>query len=1213
MKKEERYRRVTEYFLEHGEAQVDTELRYATPYELLVAVMLSAQCTDKRVNAVTPALFVAFPTVEALARADAETDVFPYISSVSYPNSKARHLVEMAQKVVNEFDGQIPNSIEGLMSLPGVGRKTANVVMSVAFGAQTLAVDTHVFRVSHRLGLVDPQINTPLKTEQELTKNLPHDLLSRFHFWLLLHGRYICTARKPHCQKCGLAAVCASREKEVKSATSHSAITLLVLAFLLSLATSLPGFAQTAVGRLQTDSLSSILKEYFAHYRAPGYEPTGQPRMESCEIDSASGVLTVNTNDVFGAQPWTDEIVASVYASVKAALPASARKLKLHIYSESRAIETLVPGTYKQNPPASHRLLDKDKGAIAPWTFNVSKPYVFTHGLQGRHVAICSSHGRYFNHAEGRWSWQRPRLFCTTEDLLTQTFVVPFLLPMLERAGAVVYSPRERCWNRNEVVVDNDATSSNSGGRYVEHGSAWQTSPSPGFAYNHGEILYDGENPFTRGTSRMLPARKPGTAGAGAAMWIPKIERTGDYAVYVSYQSGAGAVSDARYTVYHCGIATELKVNQRMGGGTWVYLGTYRFAAGESEKNCVSLSNVSSSSTGGYVYADAVRFGGGMGNVARGEQDDSAAPSGLPRYLEGARYSAQWAGIPYSAYSSYGSTDDYKDDINARSYAINHLAGGSWMLPEAAGEKVPLELSIAVHSDAGYKSSGLVGTLGISTTTGPAGEKSYPSGVSRMTSYDLSTMLIDGVATELSMIYGHRGWPRRESFDKNYSESCRPAVPAMIIETLSHQNFHDMVYAHDPWFKFLLARSIYKGILRYEAYSHNTKYTVAPLPPACFSVEFVGSDEVKLKWRAVVDSLEPTARPTGYIVYTREGDGDFNNGTYVRQTSFRMKLTAGVVYSFRVSAVNSGGESFPSEILAACRRPASGRGGQSRPVMIVNCFNRLSGPATIETADSLGFDISRDIGVPYIETPEYCGRQQKFNPRMGGSEGSEGLGRSSGELEGTMIAGNTFDYAYVHGKAISGSYSFVSCGREAVENGSVNLEKYPMVDLIFGLQRSSAHDFHNFKTFTPALQRKIGAYLAAGGALLASGAYLGSDMTTPSERAFLAQKLHCSMAGQKRGNIGTITGAEERFSVEHELGKAVYAVQAADCLRPIGGAQAVFKYPNGEDAGVLYKGSQSRSITLGFPLESITDRGALARVMTRLTGFLISNQQNIKQ
>ena len=194
MKKEERYRRVTEYFLEHGEAQVDTELRYATPYELLVAVMLSAQCTDKRVNAVTPALFVAFPTVEALARADAETDVFPYISSVSYPNSKARHLVEMAQKVVNEFDGQIPNSIEGLMSLPGVGRKTANVVMSVAFGAQTLAVDTHVFRVSHRLGLVDPQINTPLKTEQELTKKfaprptIAFPLLAAAAWPLYMHG-----------------------------------------------------------------------------------------------------------------------------------------------------------------------------------------------------------------------------------------------------------------------------------------------------------------------------------------------------------------------------------------------------------------------------------------------------------------------------------------------------------------------------------------------------------------------------------------------------------------------------------------------------------------------------------------------------------------------------------------------------------------------------------------------------------------------------------------------------------------------------------------------------------------------------------------------------------------------------------------------------------------------------------------------------------------
>lgn len=1210
MRKDERYRRVTEYFLEHGEAQADTGLVYGSPYELLVAVMLSAQCTDKRINAVTPALFAAFPTVEAMARADAEADVLPYVSSVSYPNAKARHLVEMARKVVGDFGGRIPDSMEGLMSLPGVGRKTANVVMSVAFGAQALAVDTHVYRVSHRLGLVGARSNTPQKTERELTKNLPHNLLSRFHFWLLLHGRYVCTARKPRCRECGLEAVCAARGG---GKLASSAIVSLAAALLLGLTTAVPGFAQTSTDGQSPDSISHILKEYFAHYRAPGYEPTGKPRMESCEVDSASGTLSVNTNDIFGAQPWTDEIVASVYASVRNALPAGARGLKLRIYSEGRVIEELVPGAYRQNLPASRRLQDKGKGTTAPWVFNVSKPYVFTRGLQGRHLAVCASHGRYFNLAEGQWSWQRPRLFCTTEDLLTQTFVVPFLIPMLENAGAVVYSPRERCWNRDEVVVDNDSPSTSSSGRYVERGAAWKPSSSPGFAYGEGAILYDGENPFTSGTARMIPAVRPGAAGRGAAMWIPKIARAGNYAVYVSYQSGAGAVSDARYTVNHCGVATELKVNQRMGGGTWVYLGTYRFEAGESERNCVSLSNVSSSAAGGYVYADAVRFGGGMGSVARGEQADSAVSSGLPRYLEGARYSAQWAGIPYSAYSSYGSTDDYKDDINARSYAVNHLAGGSAMLPEAAGGKVPLELSLAVHSDAGYKASGLVGTLGISTTAGTAGEKTYPSGLSRKTSYDFSTMLIDGVASELSMIYGGTGWPRRESFDKNYSESCRPSVPAAIIETLSHQNFHDMVYAHDPWFKFLLARSIYKGILRYEAYSHDFKYTVAPLPPACFSVEFVGSDEVRLKWRAVDDSLEPTARPTGYIVYTREDDGDFDNGTYVRQTSMRRKLTPGVVYSFRVAAVNSGGESFPSETLAACRCKA-GRGGLKRPVMIVNCFNRLAGPATIETADSVGFDIYRDIGVSYVGTPEYSGRQLRFNPRMGGSEGAEGLGRSSGELEGTMVAGNTFDYAYVHGRAMAGSYSFVSCGRDAVESGSVSLEKYPVVDLIFGLQRSSGHDFHNFKTFSRALQRKVGAYLASGGALLSSGAYIGSDMTAPEERAFLAQKLHCALAGQKRGHAGAaIAGAEERFTVERELGKASYAVQATDCLSPTGGAQAVFKYSGGEAAGVLYKGARERSVTLGFPLESITDRAALARIMTRLTGFLISNQQNIKQ
>lgn len=186
---------------------VTTELEFGSAFQLLCATLLSAQCTDKRINQVTPALFARFPDAKSMAKAESE-DVFEYIRSVSYPNSKAKHLVEMARMVVIDFGGEVPSDMDDLVKLPGVGRKTANVMQAVWFGRAAMAVDTHVFRVSHRLGLVPASANTPLKVEQELMKNIPADDVPDAHHWLLLHGRYICTSRKPHCEKCPFDGIC---------------------------------------------------------------------------------------------------------------------------------------------------------------------------------------------------------------------------------------------------------------------------------------------------------------------------------------------------------------------------------------------------------------------------------------------------------------------------------------------------------------------------------------------------------------------------------------------------------------------------------------------------------------------------------------------------------------------------------------------------------------------------------------------------------------------------------------------------------------------------------------------------------------------------------------------------------------------------------------------------------------------------------------------
>lgn len=206
MTRKERFGYVLNYFQERN-PKVSTELEFGSVFQLLVAVVLSAQCTDKRVNQVTPALFAQYPDAKAMAVAD-EAEVFEYVKSVSYPNSKARHLVQMAQMIVHEYGGEVPSAFDDLLKLPGVGRKTANVMQAVAFGKAAMPVDTHVYRVSHRLGLVPQSADTPLKVERILVKNIPAGVLADAHHWLLLHGRYVCTSRSPHCSECGIADVC---------------------------------------------------------------------------------------------------------------------------------------------------------------------------------------------------------------------------------------------------------------------------------------------------------------------------------------------------------------------------------------------------------------------------------------------------------------------------------------------------------------------------------------------------------------------------------------------------------------------------------------------------------------------------------------------------------------------------------------------------------------------------------------------------------------------------------------------------------------------------------------------------------------------------------------------------------------------------------------------------------------------------------------------
>lgn len=978
-------------------------------------------------------------------------------------------------------------------------------------------------------------------------------------------------------------------------------------------------------------ALKSAVDRYFSGYRAAGnYRPTGAMRADSLRADDARRTLYVYAGEAFCAQPFTPAVVQRVYKELPPRLPQPYNAYRLVVMGrDGREIAEYVPNHLRGDGQDASRLWGDRTYRGNPWTTRLSRPYRIGQGLEGRHLMVNASHGRYYKY--GSWRWQRPYLFCTTEDLLTQSFVYPYLIPALERAGAVVYTSRERDPQVACAIVDNDTPSDMSGHRYEEQaqeGEAWTTVEAPGRGFAvPGPVMSDSINPFRLGTARSITATTR-RSRLSSVTWTPRLDTAGRYAVYVSYATVPGSVSDAHYTVYHKGGRTQVRVNQQMGGGTWVYLGTYEFESGANRSGRVVLTN--HSDYRGVVTADAVRFGGGMSQHARG----TAGVSRLPRFLEGARYNARWCGLDDSLYCHAEATNDYNDDIRARSLLLNHVAGGSTYLPAREGLRVPIEMCLGVHSDAGIRQDGSIyGTLGICTTVKGDTLPTYPSGLSRRASADLADALLTGVTEDMSRVW-RTTWTRRELWDRNYGESRTPDVPSAILEMFSHQNFRDMVFAHDPLFKRSMARSIYKSILRFVTRQHGERHcTVQPLPPHRFSARLdEEAGEVTLRWSPTPDPSEPTAAATSYVVYTRTADEDFDEGQLVgRGTSLTLPVTSGLRYDFRVAAVNAGGESAPTEILSVYRaRQSAGH------VLLVNGFDRLSGPARICTADSVGFLFERDFGVPEGYSVSVVGRQLDFDPSRAGREGEGALGYSESDIEGHYVGGNTFDYPSVHGAAIAatGRFSYSSSSREAWLQGDVRSADYAVIDLILGAQCDAPHNLRPFKTFDQATRQSLADYLQGGGRLLVSGCYLGSDMQSGSERQFLGNALRMRWAGTVRDEIAgrdslatpadgdsafrssrslsegrrslTLRGLNLEIPIHVGLGSACYPIQSCDILLPAhASAFTAFVYPGGQSAGIAYAGDDCRVIATGFPLESIIDPGQREQAMGALLQFLV--------
>lgn len=917
---------------------------------------------------------------------------------------------------------------------------------------------------------------------------------------------------------------------------------------------------QTWAQNSNTSAIKDKLENYFKNYKPQGAQFSRTAHLSDLEMDDENETLTVKVNDAFAEQSFTPQVVEDIYAKIKEVLPSPYDDYFLQVKTHNYEIQELIPNRLKKHKDKTRMWGTDYQGE--PWVKNMDIPHDITEGLQGRHLSLWASHGRYYDVKNGIWKWQRPKLFGTTEDLFTQTIVVPYLIPMLENAGAVVFTPRERAWQKEEVIVDNDGSKRN----YIEatsHGR-WKDAPMAGFAY-HDTAYVDNENPFMAGTARMVKTTNS-KSRYSLASYQPDFPKSGRYAVYVSYQTVDNSIDNAEYTVWHKGERTVFHVNQRMGGGTWVYLGTFEFDKGYSEFNRVTLTNQSNQS--GVVTTDAVRFGGGMGNIRRGE-----TVSGLPRAIEGARYYAQWAGMPYSVYSGRMGTDDYADDINVRSNMTNYLAGGSPFVPDTTGLRVPIELSLAIHSDAGIakEENGIIGTLSIFTSNFNEGKLN--AGISRLASRDFADALLTNISTGLQYQYGR--WNRRELYDRNYSETRLPAVPSAILETLSHQNFNDMRYGHDPHFKFTLARIIYKTILRYVNEQHNRSCVVAPLAPENFYIE-LSKNKARLHWEEVTDLQEPSAEATGYIVYTSQGGADFDNGTYVKGKSHELELEPDMLYHFKVVAVNKGGRSFPSETLSAYYHP-----GAKKTVMIVNNFHRLSSPAIRTIGGEKEFDINDDPGITYGTTAGWAGL--------------------------SFVAGNEFNYVTTHAKAIASAqeYNIVSASDKVIEDGKVKLKNYPLVDLVLGLERNDGHSLVYYKTFTKSMRKTLTDYTRRGGALLVSGAYIGTDIMGTEEEQFVSETLKCTYGGQYRAENNQVNGLGTVIPYYNMLNEEHYAATSADILRPAAPAFTVMQYADGQDAAVAYKGRDYRSFTMGFPFECIMDEQKQGAIMRGILNFLL--------
>ncbi len=1004
---------------------------------------------------------------------------------------------------------------------------------------------------------------------------------------------------------------------------------------MIILMTPIIGFSQTTRRSRMIINAENRLKNM--DNPLPEWTHVGRIRFDSLSFLPEKQLVQVFFTSSLSYTPVRENKVAHVENSVREVLGRKFKNYPIEIYTDHHLLKELVPNSLRTAIPIDKTRISGDKSNRIPVAQQSGKEKSPS-GLYNNNIALWDSHGWYYESKLDRWEWQRARLFGTVEDMSTMSYVLPYLVPMLENSGANVFLPRERDWQSHEVIVDNDKSTPYSELIISDGIPAGQI--VKGFIKK--DTLFSGDNPFQMGTSLRFQNLNDKNK---LIKYIPSFSVKGQYSVSISYQSDVASITEVKYTVYHAGGKTEFLVNQKIGGGTWIYLGTFDFLSGKNpEMGMVTISCASEKP--GFISADAVKFGGGMGNVARRPAEEAVQNkksfaekntenesvknnpqlfdyklSGKPSYLEAARYYLQSAGFPDTlTYNLNKNSNDYNDDYQSRGKWVNYLMGNPNISDNEVdlnGMKIPIDLAFAFHTDAGVTpNDSIIGTLGIYSTT--ANQGLFPNGKSRMASRDLTDLIQTQVVDDIRQIYNPQ-WTRRGLWDKQYSEAWRPNVPTMLLELFSHQNIADMKFGLDPRFRFDVSRAIYKGMLKFQSYQENRPFIVQPLPVDNFAITKSGENSFKLSWSAVNDPLEPSARPDKYKVYQRIDGKGFDNGVVVEDTILVLKLDQyDQIYSFKVTALNKGGESFPGETLSVGQKSNS-KGN----ILVVNGFDRICGPAIFDNGITAGVAWWKDQGVADRQDISFVGFQYDFDRNSAWlDDDSPGWGASYGDMEGKIIPGNSFDYPFIHGKAImAAGYSFVSISDEVFSESKFDISSYFATDIILGEERStrSLKDtmLIDYKIYTPGMISKLSELTENGSKLFISGAYIGSEFGESKDSItanFAKDVLHFTWRtghASKGGSFYTTDYARRwlngkwNFNVEYH--PEIYTVEAPDGIEPAGkNAITAFRYgENNVSAGVLFNGKY-KIVAMGLPFEAITDSTDRVILMQQIIHFFES-------